>query len=88
MNAKKHPPNSDCGCKSKSKETVKKQIDTEAFKQQIEQFKKALSEKMKDPNLAKKAAHLLSLWIAGEKPETKKTPSEASQDEKKKKKAA
>lgn len=33
------------------------------FKLQIEQFKKALGEKMKDPTLAKKAAEILSEWM-------------------------
>lgn len=66
--------------RSKRKEFTPMEIQT--FKQQIEQFRKALGEKMKDPNLAKKAAHLLSLWIAGEVPESTERP------EKKKKKAA
>ena len=50
------------GPKQKELTTMEMQI----FKQQIEQFRKALGEKMRDPNLAKKAAHLLSMWIAGE----------------------
>ncbi len=63
-------------------------MEIENIKQQIEQFRKALGEKMKDPNLAKKAAHLLSLWIAGEKVESNSTPEDSKGSEKKKKKAA
>ncbi|OFZ16535.1 MAG: hypothetical protein A2X86_12115 [Bdellovibrionales bacterium GWA2_49_15] len=66
--------------KSKQKEFTPAELQT--FKQQIEQFRKILGDKMKDPNLAKKAAHLLSMWIAGEKIEA------VEKTDKKKKKAA
>jgi|GEM_PF-6432412 len=51
---------------AKTKAKVYSPEDNAKMKIEIEQFKKAITEKMKSPNLAKKAAHLLSLWLTKE----------------------